>query len=177
MPLRFWLCVVYSATFLYKARCTGVMNSEETSSVKRMISDVVDKLQKASSCANDIGDRYSRLLRLLWRKPPSRAETTRADAARGPLPPHMDGMGPQAAQGNAYGAPINPPSINAFSWLDLSAVGDFATNNNSIPSGSLDGLNDRFEEGSADGFSNFDSTFAMPAQYGWNNTSSYGVMF
>ncbi|OQO01210.1 hypothetical protein B0A48_13453 [Cryoendolithus antarcticus] len=164
MPLKLWLCVIYSGTFLYKARCTGVMGAEQTGRVKQMIHDAVDKLQKASTCANDVGDRYSRLLRLLWRKPPSRGDVNRAGE---PVNQHTypagtsmpQQMGPRDVQQQMQ----NPASINAFSWLDLGAVGDFATTNNSLPSESLDGL-DRFDDSSNGGFGSFDQGFTIPLQ-------------
>ncbi len=70
MPLRYYLYVIYSACFLYKARSTGVMGGDSRGTVKQMITDTIDRLQKASACSNDVGDRYSRLIKLLWRKPP-----------------------------------------------------------------------------------------------------------
>lgn len=69
MPLRYYLYVIYSACFLYKARSTGVLGGDRNS-IKCMISDTVERLQNASACTNDVGDRYSKLIRLLWRKPP-----------------------------------------------------------------------------------------------------------
>jgi hypothetical protein len=178
MPLRYYLYVIYSACFLYKARSTGVMGGDTRGSIKRLIMDTVDKLQSASACPNDVGDRYSRLVRLLWRKPPGRAsiaegagEITRPTTAQ-PMPPtgaHNPSDQPM------YEQQIHqPPSINTFSWLDLPAVGEFATQNNSI-SGSLDGF-DRFDESSADGFGGFEQNLVMP-QFAWTDQAPNGIIF
>ncbi|KAF2772560.1 hypothetical protein EJ03DRAFT_306921 [Teratosphaeria nubilosa] len=179
MPLRYYLYVIYSACFLYKARSTGVMGGDTRGSIKRLIFDTVDKLQKSSACANDVGERYSRLIRLLWRKPPGRASIAEgADITRPQSRanggPSISGSGQGPTETAVYDQANMPPSINTFSWLDLPAVGDFATQNNSI-SGSLDGF-DRFDESSADGFGGFEQNLIMP-QYGWNGTSPAGIIF
>ncbi|KAK4539675.1 hypothetical protein LTR36_010438 [Oleoguttula mirabilis] len=177
MPLRYYLYVIYSACFLYKARSTGVMGGDTRGSIKRMITDTIDKLQKASACANDVGDRYSRLIRLLWRKPPARAcvadgaDITRPATAQGHGPSSAGQANEQPQQAN-YDSIHNAPSINTFSWLDLPAVGDFATQNNSI-SGSMDG----FDASSADGFGGFEPNLMMPNQFVWDATAPSGIVF
>ncbi|KAK4613337.1 Transcriptional activator ARO80 [Fulvia fulva] len=180
MPLRYYLYVIYSAVFLYKARSTGVMGGDTRGSVKRLISDTMDNLQKSSACPNDVGERYSRLIKLLWRKAPSRGSIA--------VPNEMPRPGTaQLSQPNDQGMPnrgepnpteIPPPSINQFSWLDLGAVGDFAVeNNNSIAGSMMDNL-DRFEDSSADGFSQFDpSLMVSPQQFPWNGLSPNGIIF
>ena len=50
MPLRYYLYVIYSACFLYKS--TGIMGGDSRGSVKRIITDTIDRLQKASACKN-----------------------------------------------------------------------------------------------------------------------------
>lgn len=185
MPLRYYLYVIYSACFLYKARSTGVLGGDR-GSVKRVITDTVERLQKASACANDVGDRYSRLIRLLWRKPPSAAATAAASAAAGgeiSRPSTAQGAHPSSVhnvmdqQQSLVGFdPSNAPtSINAFSWLDLSAVGDFATNNNSISGSLKDGL-DQFDDTITD-FSTFDSSIMTGQQLAWNGMSPAGLIF
>lgn len=175
MPLRYYLYVIYSATFLYKARSTGVMGGDTRGSVRRMINDTVEKLQQASACPNDVGDRYSRLIRLLWRRPPkvpNGADITRPSTA------HAQTSGSTSAGTEQPGLDMqhNPTSINAFSWLDLGAVGDFATNNNSISGSLMDGI-DRFEESSADGYSNWDHNMLDTQQLAWQGISPPGVIF
>lgn len=193
MPLRYYLYVIYSACFLYKARSTGVLGSDR-GSVKRMINDVVERLRKASACANDVGDRYSRLIKLLWRKPPVQQvpgagnaggngagdyhgnDATTAQTAR---PGSIAGITDMQQPDQGMFDQLNKPtSINAFSWLDLSAVGDFATNNNSI-SGSLpDGL-DGFDESSTDAvFGGFDPSTLNGQQFAtWNGIPPPGIIF
>ncbi|KAK4978514.1 hypothetical protein LTR66_010544, partial [Elasticomyces elasticus] len=154
MPLRFYLYVIWCACFLYKARETGVMGNDARGGVRRMVNDAVDRLQKASACANDVGDRYSRLIRLLWRKPPAYqsgnigsaatggADITRPGTAQVPpgSAPTVTFNGADNTHGQVPGQPAHPEglhpmqqqhqqhhrtSINAFSWLDLEAVGDY----------------------------------------------------
>ncbi|SMR54800.1 unnamed protein product [Zymoseptoria tritici ST99CH_1E4] len=79
MPLRYYLYVIYSAVFLYKARSTGVMAADSRGSVKRLITDTMNNLQKSSASTNDVGERYSRLIRLLWRKAPGHRGSVVAD--------------------------------------------------------------------------------------------------
>ena len=177
MPLRYYLYVIYSACFLYKARSTGVMGGDTRGSIKRMITDTIDRLQKASACSNDVGDRYSRLIRLLWRKPPGRlsiaegAEITRPGTASGRQSISVHGTNEQGEQVTYETAPIN-----SFSWLDLGAVGDFAITNNESIAGSFDGM-DRFDDSSTDGFAGFDQASMMMPQYNWNGMSPTGIIF
>nr|POE48081.1 gluconolactonase [Quercus suber] len=184
MPLRYYLYVIYSACFLYKARSTGVMGGDTRGSIKRLILDTIDKLQKASACPNDIGDRYSRLVKLLWRKSPGRgsiaegANIHRASiSAQRPTggPGNVDGA--QELQGPPNMEVEEGPSINTFSWLDLPAVGEFATQNNANSlSGSMD--IDRFDDSSADGYGGFEQNIMMmPQNFQWNNVSPSGIIF
>lgn len=145
--------------------------------VKRLISDTLDNLQKSSACPNDIGDRYSKLLRLLWRRPPGGRGGRNSIVDPGdPMPATMH----RSVEGEGDGAhtiPVDapPPSINAFSWLDLGAVGDFAVeNNNSISGSMMDGL-DSFDDSSADGFSQLGYDAKM-TQF-WNDMSPSDFIF
>lgn len=180
MPLRYYLYVIYSAVFLYKARSTGVMGGDSRGTIKSLINNTMENLAKSSACPNDVGDRYSRLIRLLWRKPPGRGgRNSIADPAELEFAAQVTGV---TANGGAAGELPDSmsaarPSINAFSWLDLGAVGDFAVENNNSVSGSMMDSLDRFEDSSADGFSQFgyDASF-IPQQY-WNGMSPSGVIF
>jgi len=161
------------------------MGGDTRGSVKRVITDTVDKLQKASACTNDVGDRYSRLIRLLWRKPPARDNIPQQSIADAPCsnasqlhattsrenPSNLQPMD----QTNMYDPLNQPPSINTFSWLDLPAVGDFATLNNGLTR-SMDGF-DRYDDSSTDGLSNFDPSMMMPQHIAWNNMSPSGIIF
>ncbi|GAB7365072.1 hypothetical protein MBLNU230_g5853t1 [Neophaeotheca triangularis] len=168
MPLRYYLYVIYSATFLYKARSTGVMAGDNRDNVKTLIAETVDRLQKASACANDVGERYARLIRLLWRRPPGggRSKTSKSSTATNNSNTNSNSTNPPSnprtfSNSNPTSTPsqhnqslqtqnphsqnllyptdshqqqqsqnLHRPSINTFSWLDLPAVGEFATNNN-----------------------------------------------
>lgn len=169
MPLRYYLYVIYSACFLYKARSTGVMGGDSRGSIKKMITDAIDRLKQASACPNDVGDRYSRLIRLLWRKPPGRGSVAEGMESRR--------QSIQINGTNEQGDPVvyETAPINTFSWLDLGAVGDFAMTNNESIAGSFDGL-DRFDDSSTDGFAGFDQGMLMP-QYNWNAMSPTGIIF
>ncbi|KAK5129400.1 hypothetical protein LTR08_003287 [Meristemomyces frigidus] len=176
MPLRYYLYVIYSACFLYKARSTGVMGGDTRGSTKSLVTDTIDKLQRASACPNDVGDRYSRLIRLLWRKPPSRMSL--AEGSGVTRPPAMQAQGPTSTCSSVeqeqvkYDFVQNAPSINTFSWLDLPAVVDYATQNNSI-SGSMDG----FDASSTDGFGGFEQDFMMTNQCAWVGLSPSDIVF
>lgn len=169
--------VIYSACFLYKARSTGAMGGDTRGSTKRLISDTIDKLQQASACSNDVGDRYSRLIRLLWRKRPG-ARLSIAEGADMSRPATAQGHGmtnvhhPGVGSHNEQQPVYDTNNVNTFSWLDLPAVGEFALTNNESISGSYDG----FDESSADGFGGFEQMNMMP-QYHWNNVSPSGMIF
>lgn len=185
MPLRYYLYVIYSAVFLYKARSTGVLGADG-GDVKRTVGEAVERLQKASSCQNDVGDRYSRMLRLLWRKPPPQ---------QGPQPgtSHSNGNEPtyqptsqsahvtaQTEQQNQMNMDQTPQGAytNAFtfSWLDLHAVGDFATNNNGNMMDSYESLD---EVSGEPAYGHFDPNFVQgqQQQMGWNGFSAPGIIF
>lgn len=181
MPLRYYLYVIYSACFLYKARNTGVMGGDSRGSIKRLITDTIDRLQQASACANDVGDRYSRLIRLLWRKPPGRAsiaegaDITRPTTAQGGSRQSISVNGHTSVGPTDQQAMYDPSNVNTFSWLDLGAIGDFALTNNGSIAGSFDSM-DRFDDSSADGFSGFDQNMMMP-QYNFNTMSPSHIIF
>jgi hypothetical protein len=144
MPSSYYLFIIYSAVFLYKARSTTTMTEEERAGVRRMIDQTIARLQKASVGANHMGSRYARLIQLLWRKAP-----TANDQRKGSIPQATDGhlkqqytnpaafpSGFHANQGNLGNMEFNPSGT--FSWLDLGATWNFATQNNSISGGSPD---------------------------------------
>jgi hypothetical protein len=118
-----------------KAWSTTTMTSTEKRGVHRMINETIGRLQRASVNRNHMGSRYSRLLHLLWRKVPSKHDETSNGQIR-------DDIGRTKPVGNSPAPPAFETSLlanhGAFSWLDLDAVGYFATRNNSV-SASLDG--------------------------------------
>ncbi|KAG4443349.1 hypothetical protein IFR05_001138 [Cadophora sp. M221] len=72
MPSSYYLFVIYSAVFLYKARSTTSLQKSEREEVHKTIKQTIDRLQASSVGGNQIGNRYARLLELLWRKSPKR---------------------------------------------------------------------------------------------------------
>lgn len=146
MPSSYYLFIIYSAVFLYKARSTTTMTDEERLGVRHMINQTIDRLQKASVGANHMGSRYARLLQLLWRKPPKRngrVGDLRNQSIDGRFntpatinpndnsqPQNFDPNNFNGGMGGMGGmnAPING-SGSGFSWLDLGATWNFATQN------------------------------------------------
>jgi hypothetical protein len=144
MPSSYYLFIIYSAVFLYKARSTTTMTEEERSGVRRMIDQTIGRLQRASVGANHMGSRYARLIQLLWRKAPIPADQRKGSFSQ-PMEGHTrqhyaDAMSLQPGfhpnQGNAGDMEFTPSGT--FSWLDLGATWNFATQNNSISGGSPD---------------------------------------
>ncbi|CZT09159.1 uncharacterized protein RCO7_04039 [Rhynchosporium graminicola] len=72
MPSSYYLFVIYSAVFLYKARSTTSLQKDEREEVHKTIRQTIERLQASSIGGNQIGNRYARLLELLWRKSPKR---------------------------------------------------------------------------------------------------------
>lgn len=142
MPSSYYLFIIYSAVFLYKARSTTTMTEEERTGVRRMIDQTIARLQKASMGANHMGSRYARLIQLLWRKAPIPTDQRNASTLQptaghlkpqytdpSSLPPGFD-----PSHGNVGGMEYTPSGT--FSWLDLGATWNFATQNNSFSGGS-----------------------------------------
>ncbi|PMD30115.1 hypothetical protein L207DRAFT_520500 [Hyaloscypha variabilis F] len=157
MPSSYYLFIIYSAVFLYKARSTTTMTEEERTFVRHMINQTIERLQKASMGVNHMGSRYARLLQLLWRKPPkhpskqSQAQSLRSSNTSGidpRLQPNPSDPSSSHSQPHSQNQPQNqqfdPTSsfqqnINqlpqgqmggqGFSWLDLGATWNFATQN------------------------------------------------
>jgi hypothetical protein len=141
MPLRYYLYLVYAGVFLYRARCTGVISSDEDRAIRAMINETVARLQR-SSVGSGIGiqhpgSRYSQLLKLLWAKVPRKDKSARPSfrhpgthIASNPI----DGNGlplvtaqqsPQNSAGTGE-SPAMTEMMGDFGWTDLNAVSDFA---------------------------------------------------
>ncbi|KAK3676817.1 hypothetical protein LTR78_003021 [Recurvomyces mirabilis] len=136
MPLRFYLYCVYSAVFLYRARCAGVLSADEEQSVRQMVQETVTRLERSGIAGSQHpGSRYSQLLRLLWDKV-DRREHKRHQSTATLTNPYRPGSGV------AGGTPGSNPSVTMqespamtemvgdFSWTDLDAIGNFAVNGN-----------------------------------------------
>ena len=152
MPLRFFLYLVYSGVFLFRAKIVGVIEGEEERGIRRMIDETIDRLQRSSVGMQHLGSRYSQLLKLLWEKadnhrPPGRGRGSHHVGG------HRSHFGEAAAAGLAHSTPAassqtgsasmgespmannNNEGIGDFSWTDLSTIGEFA-----VSQGQLTGM-------------------------------------
>jgi hypothetical protein len=130
------------------------MTEEERAGVRHMINQTIERLQKASVGANHMGSRYARLLQLLWRKPPkhnNRSHRPSIDARLKPTNPNdPSSSAPQDPNqfdpSNSFGnmgqgqMGVGPGGGTGFSWLDLGATWNFATQNGNSSSGSTGDL-------------------------------------
>ena len=147
MPSSYYLFIIYSAVFLYKARSTTTMTDDELTGVRHMIDQTIARLKKASMGKNHMGSRYAKLIQLLWRKPPVAAEHRRRSVPHpmeGGLKPHYPDPSslPQGFDPNQGNMGNMGYSQSGFSWLDLGATWNFATQNNSVGGGSEEGSMD-----------------------------------
>ncbi|KAH7075245.1 hypothetical protein FB567DRAFT_536458 [Paraphoma chrysanthemicola] len=147
MPLRYYLYLVYAGVFLYRARCTGVISSDEDRAIRAMINETVARLQR-SSVGSGIGiqhpgSRYSQLLKLLWAKVPRKDKSSRSSfrhpgthIASNPVDsnglshppivtPSTNHQSPQNSTGTGE-SPAMTEMMGDFGWTDLNAVSDFA---------------------------------------------------
>lgn len=161
MPSSYYLFIIYSAVFLYKARSTTTMTDDERMNVRNMITQTIQRLERASQGANQMGNRYAKLLRLLWRKSPSRSRPIEPPRSNNPNHSSSNSYDPAAPTsnasqsnnqfeynygniGNGMGIPGNGNGMGTgqgFSWLDLSATWNYATQNGNA-SGSTGDLTD-----------------------------------
>lgn len=174
VPDCYYLFVVFSAVFLYKVRTTTTMSDEEREDVRRLITKMIERLEKASTGESHIGTKYSRLLQLLWRSAPKKANRGR----QGRNNTHFAMENSSRFQdGNSNRSIIDPvpmsqpftpsvrsnfsphdpplvvpafPSNNQFSWLNLDQVYMFARENN----GGMESL-DYQNVGDMNGFGNW----------------------
>jgi hypothetical protein len=127
------------------------MTEEERTFVRHMINQTIERLQKASMGANHMGSRYARLLQLLWRKPPKhpskqgqnqqRPSTIdsrlQSGGGQNTNDPSSSAQNPNQQQFDPNNPNTFPPNMNqmgpgggqGFSWLDLGATWNFATQN------------------------------------------------
>lgn len=140
MPLRFYLYSIYSGVFLYRARCAGVLAADEEQSVRAMVHETVNRLERAGTGSQHPGSRYSRLLRLLWdkveRRDHRRDEAHHRATLQNPYRPGSSTVAAASAPADSMSLADDSPSAGAaeamgdFSWTDLHAIGDFAVNGN-----------------------------------------------
>lgn len=132
MPLRFYLYCVYSAVFLYRARCAGVLSADEEQSVRQMVQETIGRLERSGIGSQHPGSRYSQLLKLLWDKvdrkerKASRSTATLTNPYR---PGSMGGPAPISSTPTlTHSSPALTEVMGDFSWTDLDAIGNFAVN-------------------------------------------------
>jgi hypothetical protein len=136
MPLRFYLYSIYSGVFLYRARCVGVLSHEEEQSIRAMIRETIDRLERAGLGNQHPSSRYSRLLRLLWdkveRKERNGDPRTSATLKNPYRPGSVSGGPTPGSVGSAVSqdSPAVTEMMGDFSWTDLDAIGNFAVNGN-----------------------------------------------
>lgn len=136
------------------------MTEEERTGVRHLINQTIERLQRASVGANHMGSRYARLLQLLWRKAPKRSQPTRQsiDSRLNTSAPSQsqnhpsDQSQPQHNHYDQISYPLQNPNFGGmashqpaagFSWLDLGATWNFATQNgNTSSSGSAGDVGD-----------------------------------
>lgn len=134
MPLRFHLYCVYSAVFLYRARCAGVLGAEEEQSVRQMVAETVGRLERSGIGSHHPGTRYARLVKLLWDKVDRRERRESRSTATLANPYRPGSMGGSVADSNPphpslpHDSPVMTEMMGDFSWTDLDAIGNFAVN-------------------------------------------------
>ncbi|WPH05075.1 Hypothetical protein R9X50_00797400 [Acrodontium crateriforme] len=138
MPLRFYLYCVYSAVFLYRARCAGVLAADEENSVRQMVQETVGRLERSGLGSQHPGSRYAQLVKLLWDKVDRKQR--KGHEARGSTAtltnPYRPGSvgGPTPTPNSSSTAQHESPAVTEmmgdFSWTDLDAIGNFAVNGN-----------------------------------------------
>ncbi|OQN97047.1 hypothetical protein B0A48_16851 [Cryoendolithus antarcticus] len=133
MPLRFYLYSIYSGVFLYRARCVGVLAADEETSVRVMIQETVNRLERSGLGPQHPGSRYSRLLRLLWDKVERKDRKERANTAtlQNPYRPGSISGAPTSVGALSQDSPALTEPMGEFSWTDLDAIGNFAVNGGS----------------------------------------------
>lgn len=142
MPLRFYLYCVYSAVFLYRARCAGVLSADEEQSVRQMVSETVSRLERSGIGSHHPGSRYSQLLRLLWDKVDRKEQRKEARSTATLTNPYRPGSvsGPASVSNAAAltdDSPAMTETMGDFSWTDLDAIGNFAVNGNTQASSNV----------------------------------------
>ena len=132
MPLRFYLYSIYSGVFLYRARCVGVLAADEEQSVRQMVQETVNRLERSGIGSQHPGSRYSQLLKLLWdkveRKERKGATNSTATLTNPYRPGSMGGPPSASTSSLTQDSPAMTEMMGDFSWTDLDAIGNFAVN-------------------------------------------------
>jgi hypothetical protein len=132
MPLRFYLYSIYSGVFLYRARCVGVLAADEEQSVRTMVQETVNRLERSGIGPQHPGSRYAQLLKLLWDKVERKERKGAANSTATLTNPYRPGSveGPTSTSTGALtqDSPAMTEMMGDFSWTDLDAIGNFAVN-------------------------------------------------
>lgn len=132
MPLRFYLYSIYSGVFLYRARCVGVLAADEEQSVRTMVKETVNRLERSGIGPQHPGSRYAQLLKLLWDKverKERKGHTNSIATLTNPYRPGSGGAPTSASTGSlTQDSPAVTEMMGDFSWTDLDAIGNFAVN-------------------------------------------------
>lgn len=118
-----------------------MMLPSEEAKVQGLVARTTEVLKQASAGPDDIGSRYSRLLEALWRTKPSLSSANRAAESQQNSDFSMQTALPNPVADPTY---MDFSPANDFSWLDLEAVGDYVSGDQT-PGGLL-GL-DAFQNG------------------------------
>lgn len=124
-----------------------MLSPAEEISVRELVSQTTEQLQRASAGPDDMGSRYARLLELLWNPHHSKAavppEARRSNDNKEISIANLASTVPE--QASMHFSPAND-----FSWLDLGAVGDYVSGDQ-MTAGLLgyDGLQDNSIYGGA----------------------------
>ena len=134
MPLRFYLYSIYSGVFLYRARCVGVLAADEEHSVRAMVQETVNRLERSGIGSQHPGSRYSQLLKLLWDKVERKERKSISNSTATLTNPYRPGSMGAPAPGSSTSLTQDSPAVTEmmgdFSWTDLDAIGNFAVNGN-----------------------------------------------
>ena len=132
MPLRFYLYSIYSGVFLYRARCVGVLAADEEQSVRTMVQETINRLERSGIGSQHPGSRYSQLLKLLWDKVERKERkgvTNSTATLTNPYRPGSVGQPTSSSTGSlTQDSPAVTEMMGDFSWTDLDAIGNFAVN-------------------------------------------------
>ena len=132
MPLRFYLYSIYSGVFLYRARCVGVLAADEEQSVRAMVQETVNRLERSGNSSQHPGSRYSQLLKLLWdkveRKDRKNASNSTATLTNPYRPGSVGNLTSNSNSSLTQDSPAVTEMMGDFSWTDLDAIGNFAVN-------------------------------------------------
>jgi hypothetical protein len=165
------------------------MSENERSDIRHMVNRIIDLLKKSSSGVSDMGNRYSRLVQLLWCRPPKKSqphEKVHPQSINNLLIPapnqqsmvsnsHVYDPNSYNALGIANGGGNNGNG-NTFSWLDLGAAWSFATQNNSTTA-STGEMGEMMGDSGSSGFSPYDVDMNLLTDYRLLNDDNATLIF